>query len=389
MARGTIRQRSKVRKDSWTVQIYTGVDARTGKKRYHSEAVKGTKTLAQRRLTELLRELDTGTLVEPSRLTVAEYLELWLRDSAALRVSKRTLESYKGNVDRYLVPKLGPIPLEKLSPRHVQEMEAQLLKEGRRNGGPLAPGTVLQVHRVLSTALNDADTLGVAVRNVVDAVKPPRTTKYEAQFLSWEEVHAFLDQITYPLHQTLALLAIQTGLRRSEMLGLRWRDLDLSAGTLSVRRALIKLASGSTELKAPKNNQARVVDLPPESVEALRIHRERSPDTSGNGNFVFCHSDGSALDPDLITQAFERIAKKSGLKGLRLHDLRHTHASLMLSQGIHPKIVSERLGHSSIGITIDLYSHVLPTVQGEAVSHFGAEWKKRNGKRMANSDERE
>jgi hypothetical protein len=191
MARGTIRQRSKVRKDSWTVQIYTGVDARTGKKRYHSEAVKGTKTLAQRRLTELLRELDTGTLVEPSRLTVAEYLELWLRDSAALRVSKRTLESYKGNVDRYLVPKLGPIPLEKLSPRHVQEMEAQLLKEGRRNGGPLAPGTVLQVHRVLSTALNDADTLGVAVRNVVDAVKPPRTTKYETQILGWEEVHAF------------------------------------------------------------------------------------------------------------------------------------------------------------------------------------------------------
>ncbi len=385
MARGTIRQRSKVRKDSWTVQIYTGVDARTGKKRYHSEAVKGTMALAERRLTELLREVDTGTFVERSRLTVAEYLEQWLQDIAAPRVSNRTLEGYKGNLDRYIVPKLGKIPLEKLTPRHVQQMEAQLLKGGRRNGGQLSPRTVLQVHRVLSKALNDAVKLGVVVRNVVDAVEPPRTTKYEAQILDWEEVLAFLERITDPLHQTLALLTIQTGLRRSEMLGLRWRDLDLSAGTLSVRRALIKLASGVTELKVPKNDHGRVVDLPPESVKALRIHRERSPETSGNGNFVFCHSDGSELDPDLVTQAFERIAKRCGLQGLRLHDLRHTHASLMLSQGIHPKIVSERLGHSSIGITIDLYSHVLPTVQGEAVSHFGAEWKKRNGKRMANS----
>jgi integrase len=385
MARGTVRQRSIVRKDSWTVQIYTGVDPEIGKTHYHSEAVKGTKALAQRQLTEFLREVDTGNFVEPTRLTVAEYFEQWLRNSAGPRVSSRTLESYRGNLDRYLGPKLGRIPLEKLTPRHVQEMEAQLLQNGGRNGRPLSPRTVLQAHRVLSKALNDAVKLGYLARNVVDAVEPPRTTKYEGQFLDWEEVHVLLDQITDPLRQTLALLAIQTGLRRSELLGLHWRDINFSSGALSVRRALIKLASGGTELKVPKNGHRRVVDLPADSVEALRAHRGRNPETSGNGNFVFCHSDGSALDPDLITQAFERIAKKNGLKGLRLHDLRHTHASLMLSQGIHPKIVSERLGHSSIGITIDLYSHVLPTVQGEAVSHFGAEWKKRNGKRMANS----
>ena len=386
MARGTIRQRSKIRKDSWTVQIYTGVDPKTGKKRYYSEAVKETKTLAQRRLTELLRETDTGTFVEPSRLTVADYLQQWLRNSATPRVSSRTLESYRGNVDRYLVHKLGPIPLDKLAPRHVQEMESQLLKEGARNGGALSPRTVLQVHRVLSKALNDAVKLGIVIRNVVDAVEPPRTTKYEAQILGWEEVHAFLDQVTDPLQHTIALLAIQTGLRRSEILGLHWRDFDFSSGTLSVRRALIILASGATELKVPKNGHGRVVDLPSESVEALKAHRERNQKTLGNGNFVFCHSDGSPLDPDLVTQAFERMAKRSGLPKFRFHDLRHTHASLMLSQGIHPKIVSERLGHSSIGITIDLYSHVLPTVQGEAVSHFGAEWKRRNGKRMANSE---
>ena len=123
MARGTVRQRSKVRKDSWTVQIYTGVDPKTEKTHYRSEAVKGTKALAQHRLTEPLREVDTGTFVEPIRLTVAKYSEQWLRDSAGPRVSSRSLESYRGNHDRYLVPKLGRIPLDKLTARHVQEME--------------------------------------------------------------------------------------------------------------------------------------------------------------------------------------------------------------------------------------------------------------------------
>ena len=342
--------------------------------------MKGTKALAQRRLTELLREVDTGTLVEPARLTLAEYLEQWLRDSAAPRVSSRTLKSYRGNLDRYLVPKLGQIPLEKLTPRHVQEMEARLLQDGGSNGGPLSPRTVFQVHRVLSKALNDAVKLGIVFRNVVDAVEPPRMTKYGAQFLGWEKVHAFLDRITDPLHQTLALLAIQTGLRRSEILGLHWRDIDFSAGTLSVRRALIKLASGATELKVPKNGHGRVVELPAESVNALRAHRERNRETAGNGNFAFCHSDVSPLDPDLVSKWFRKDARTAGFEGLRLHDLRHTHASLMLSKGIHLKVVSERLGHSRIGITGDLYSHVLPSAQVEAVRRFESEWRNENGK---------
>ena len=384
MARGTVRQRSKVRKDSWTVQIYIGVDPKTGKKRYYSEAVKGTKALALRRLTELLREIDTGTFVEPTRLKVAEYLEQWVADSAGPRVSIRTLESYRGNLDRYLVPKLGGIPLEKLNARHVQQMEAQLLQNGGSKGGPLSPTTVLQANRVLSKAMNDAVKIGVVSRNVVDAVEPPRTTKYAAQFLDWDEAHAFLEQITDDLLRTLVILAIQTGLRRSELLGLIWREIDFPASTLSVRRALIKLASGGTELKVPKNGHGRVVDLPAESVDALRAYRERYPETAGNGNFVFCHSDGSHLDPDLVSKWFRKAARKAGLEGLRLHDLRHTHASLMFSKGIHVKVVSERLGHSSIGITGDLYTHLLPSMQGDAVRHFESAWRNGNGKRMAN-----
>ena len=386
MARGTVRQRSKVRKDSWTVQVYIGVDLKTGKKRYHSEAVKGTKAQAQRRMTELLREIDTGNFVERSGLTVGQYLERWLRDYAESHVSKRTFDGYKGNLDRYLLPNLGNISIEKLTPRHVLDMESKLLRSGGTDGRPLSPRTVVQVHRVLSKALNDAVKLGIVGRNVVAAVEPPRATKYEAKTLGWDEVHAFLVLINNPLHQTLFLLDIQTGLRRSELLGLQWRDLDLSRGTLSLQRALIKLPSGGMELTVPKNGLGRLVELPQGSIDSLKAHRERSHEASGNGNFVFCHSNGSPLDPDLVSKWFRRIAKKAGMEGLRLHDLRHTHASMMLSKGIHLKIVSERLGHSSIGITGDLYSHVLPSVQGEAVRRFESEWNIGNGKRMANLD---
>ena len=377
MARGTIRQRSKVRKDSWTVQIFLGPDPKTGKKRYHSEAVKGTKALAERRRTELLRQLDTGAFVEPSHLTVGEYLEQWLRDSCRGRVSSRTLEGYRGNLDRYLIPKLGSIPLEKLTPKHVQEMESQLLSDGGYKGKLLSPQTVLQAHRVLSKSLNDAVRLGIVARNAASVVKPPRVTRYEPHVLGWDVVHDFLEQILDPLYLTLVLLDIQTGLRRSELLGLQWRDVDLSAGTLSVQRSLIKLPSGEAELTVPKNKRGRIVALPVESVESLQIHRQRCPEQSRNGDFVFCHPDGSHLNPDVVTKWFRRAADRSGFEGVRLHDLRHTHASLMFAKGIHLKIVSERLGHSSIGITGDLYSHMLPSVQEEAVSRFEAEWRTR------------
>ena len=384
MARGTVRQRSKVRKDSWTVQAYMGVDPKTGKKRYYSESVKGSKAVAQRRLTEILRQMDNNAFVEPSRLTVGEYLERWLRDSSKGRVSNRTLEGYKGNLDRYLIPKLGQIALSKLTPRHVQTMESELLESGGHNGKPLSPRTVVQAHRVLSKSLNDAVRLGIVARNVVAVVEPPRATKYEAQVLSWREVHDFLDQIPDPVYLTLVLLDIQTGLRRSELLGLQWKDVDLSIGTLSIQRALIKLPSGEMELTVPKNGRGRVVALPVESVESLLVHRQRLPEQSGNSNFVFCLSDGSPMKPDMVTKWFRRIANRAGFEQVRLHDLRHTHASLMLAKGIHIKIVSERLGHSNIGITGDLYSHVLPSVQEDAVSRFGEEWSKENGKRMAN-----
>lgn len=184
MARGTIRQRSKIRKDSWTVQIYLGVDPTTGKRRFRSESVKGTKTHAQRRLTELLRKLDTATYTEPTHLTVAEYLWQWMRDYAEMHVSQRSLEGYRGNLEIYILPMIGSVRLERLSASQVQEMESALLRNGGKNGGPLSPRTVLQVHRILSKALKDAVKLGLVRRNVAAMVEPPRITQYEVRTLT-------------------------------------------------------------------------------------------------------------------------------------------------------------------------------------------------------------
>ena len=357
------------------MQIYLGTDPVTGKKRYHADTVQGTKAEAERRLTELLREKDTGTFTKPSRLTVREYLEQWFRDYAETHVRRRTQEGYRGNLDRYILPRIGHVPLDKLTPRHVQEMESELLRNGGTQGRGLSPTTVLQVHRILSNALGSAVRLGIVVRNVAGAVEPPRITQYEAPTLAWDEVNSLLEQVTDPFYQTLFLLVIQTGLRRSETVGLQWRDVDPAAATLSVRRAWIKLPSGEMELTSPKSRQARVVDLPAESVEALKAHRVRQADVAGKGNFIFCHPDGSPLNPNLVTRVFKRTATKAGLENFRFHDLRHTHASLMLALGVHLKVVSERLGHSGIGITGNHYSHVLPTVQKGAVEQFGAAWR--------------
>ena len=220
--RGSIRQRSKVRKNSWTVQVYLGVDPVTGKKRYRSEAVVGTRAQAQRRLMELLRELDMGGVPGPSGLTVGEYLADWLRDSSGSTVTSRTLEGYRDHVRLYISPRIGRIALARLTSRQVQSMESELVRSGGRGGRSLSPRMVSQTHRILHKALEDAVRLGLVARNVARLVDPPRFSRYEVRTLTWDEVRRFLEGVDDSLLRTLFLLAAHTGLRRSELLGLQW-----------------------------------------------------------------------------------------------------------------------------------------------------------------------
>ena len=354
------------------MQVYLGRDPGTGRKRFRSESVPGSFADAQRRLTEILREMDTGsTPASSGQMRVADYLEGWLRDPMESRVRPRTLEGYRQHVRFKIIPRIGDVRLERLTPAQVQEMESDLLRRGRGGGLPLSPRTVLQTHRVLSSALTHALRMGLVSRNVVSAVEPPRFSRYEVRTLGWDESMSLIGSVVHPQLRSLFLLAIQTGLRRSELLGLQWGDVDLHGRSLSVRRALVKLPSGVLDLKEPKSGRGRMVSLVEDSVLALR---SLQPSPAGNGSFVFCHSGGGPIDPTWVSRSFRRFADRAGLEGLRFHDLRHTHASLLLTEGVHPKVVSERLGHSSISITVDTYSHIHPTVQREAVERFGAAW---------------
>ena len=371
MARGYIRQRSKVRKDSWSIQVFLGVDPETKKRRYYNESVRGSRLEAEQRLTELLHEMDAGSLVRAPDLTFGEYLKEWYQGYLRARVRVRTAQGYRENMDRYVIPSLGGVPLDRLAPRHIEGVESLLLREGGVQGKGLSPSTVLHVHRVMSCALGHAVEMGLLSRNPAERVKAPRAARYEARSLTWEEVRVLMEHIGDPKRRMVVLLALQTGLRRSELLGLQWRDVDLAASTIAIRRALIQLRTGETQLTVPKSGRARVVALFSGTVEALREYGAGIAPVLGAEDFVFRRPDGSPVRPDSVSQWFKREAVGAGFGDLRFHDLRHTHASLMLREGVNLKIMTERLGHSGVAITGDLYSHVQPTVQRQAVEVSG------------------
>jgi len=274
-------------------------------------------------------------------------------------------------VRAHLIPELGRFPLNALQPSHIQAYYARMLRAGRRDGkGGLSAQTVKHHHRVLYEALKYAVKHGILVRNIAEAVDPPRPDSKEMVTLELDNVHIFLDAAHDTPYYVLFYTALYTGLRRSELLGLRWRDVDLDLATLSVIQALHYVPKKGYTFREPKTKRSRrLVDLSPSLVLLLREHRanqELERKLLGSSvmpdDLVFCYPDGSPLPPNSVSKAFHRIAKSVGISGIRLHDLRHTHATLMLRQGVHPKVVSERLGHSSVAITLDTYSHVLPGI---------------------------
>ena len=291
------------------------------------------------------------------------------------------------------MPHVGHIALDKLSPRQIQGLETTLLKSGRRDGaGGLSAQTVLNVHRVLFQALRHALRLGLLQRNPAEAVEPPRASRYQARTMDWDGVQEFLEAAHGSPYYPLFILALHTGLRRSELLGLKWKDVSCENGTVAVTQAVVRVPRKGRVVSAPKSGRARVVALPPEAILVLQHHRAKQEaravqcevPTLRSDGFVFSGANGSPLSPEAVSGAFRRAADRAGLKDIRFHDLRHTHASLLLSEGVHLKVVSERLGHSGVGIIGDLYSHVMPNLQRDAGERFGAAWRAGMVKGMAN-----
>ncbi len=374
--RGHLKKRGN---NSWTIVVYLGRDPQTGKKRYKWQSVKGTKKQADKELTALLTRLEEGTYIKPTKLTVEEYLEEWLRDYVAINTTPRTQYRYTEIVRIHLVPALGSIPLKGLQARHIQAHYAEALVSGhRKREGGLSAQTVHYHHRVLFEALKHAVKKGILIRNVAEAVDAPRVTRREFAVLGPEEVNRFLEAAKNSPYYTIFFTAIYTGLRRGELLGLRWCDIDLDLGLLSVVQTLQHIQGGEHIFKEPKSKSGRrQIALPPSLAILLREHKVKEAGTrilADNpltpADLVFSHTDGTPIRPNSVTRAFTKLARSIGLEGVRFHDLRHAHASLMLRQGVHPKIVSERLGHSNITMTLEIYSHVLPGLQEAAALRF-------------------
>jgi integrase len=322
-----------------------------------------------------LRKKQQGTLVDASQQTVEQYLQQWLEHSAKDHIRPRTYERYEQYVRLHIIPMLGKIKLQALSPQQLQTWKSKKLKEG------LSPTTVRTMHIVLHKALSDAIKLGLVTRNVCEMVSPPRKARQEMQVLSADQARTFLAAAVGEPDEALFIMALATGMRRGELLGLKWQDISFQESVLCVRRTLNRVptvlgeGAGSLVESEPKTAQSRRSIVPPGfAIEALQRQKElqagwkKNADTAWEEHgYVFTTQLGRYIHPNSLYRHFKELLKKAGLPDIRFHDLRHSVASLLLSSGIHPKVVQEILGHSQISMTMDIYSHVLPTMHQDAM----------------------
>lgn len=365
--RGHIRPRGK---DTWALIIDVGKDPETGKRKQRWFTFKGTKREAENELARLVHEANQGTLPDATKLTVGQYLERWLQDYVRTSTSQRTYDRYRQVIQLHLAPALGSIRLADLRPLHLQGYYTKALAEGRKDGrqGGLHPRTVLQHHRIIHEALEHAVRWQLVPRNVADAVTPPRVEHREAVMPAEDDVQRLLEAARGDRMYIPILLAVTAGLRRGEIAGLRWRDIDFEAGTLTVRQTLQLSPEKGYFFKEPKSAKGRrTIKLPPTTVEALRQHRKEQArlrllvgEKYQDNDLVFCRPDGRHADLRNFTNHFWAVLDKAGLPHMPFHALRHFHATLLLSSGVPLRAVSDRLGHAAPSVTVNVYNHLLP-----------------------------
>lgn len=363
--KGSIQKRGK---DAWRITIYTGKIINGKRERYTETVHSHRKGDAQKRLTELLAGLEKGTCLPSGRMTVSELFDQWLDGYVKTNCSLRTYDGYKSIIDIHLSPALGHIKLKYLQAPDIQKYYADKCET-------LSARTVHHHHRVLSQALKFGVRQGYLGNNPCVLVDPPSPRKKVMRNLDPVEVEILLkytqDSQFYPIIYT----AVSSGLRQAELLGLRWRDVDLEFMTISVNQVLY-WRNGVCEFKEPKtDNSRRLVKMTPKLALFLKEYKGdqesiylQQGKLLSLDSLVFSKPDGSPIYPSDLSHEFHDMAKKAGLGEVRFHDLRHTFASIMLLRGVSPKVISEALGHASVAFTMDVYSHIIKGMQEDAMS---------------------
>jgi integrase len=363
--RGQIRKRGK----SYSVVVFNGKDA-NGKKKYIWETFR-TSDQAQKRLTELLHQIDTGTLARPKG-TLGEFTEQWLRDYAKPNLAPTTYQGYVGIYRSGIGPILGNILLKDLRPSHIQEYIA--LKLSKNVSNTTVRHHITFLHSVLETAIK----WQLLIRNPIDSVTMPKIVKHEMNILNEQQAETILQAVQGTNYYCLFALALYTGMRKSELLALQWNDVDLLMAELTICKSSHRLNTGEYIVKSTKTAKSnRRIALSKKTCTMLKQHLKKEMNRCSKTSLkfpkdrlLFCEPDGKPLKPNTIGQHWTRLLRRLNYPHIRFHDLRHTHASWMLKKGVSPKVIQERLGHSTISTTLDIYSHVTPGMQQQAVKIF-------------------
>lgn len=394
------RKACKKAHGSWTFVADLGIDPATGKRRQVRKSGFRTSDDAQEELSKYLTSVANGQVAHDNRITVAEYLNQWIATKAASGIRPTTVRSYRQHIDAYLIPHLGRLRLGDLRATHVEKMlrdiaappvkpkpDEKIPKGAKRNPKPLSPATIRRVHATLRSALTSAKRKHLVGHNAAENLELPRAPRPKVTPWEPEELGRFLDYAGTDRLGSLFEVMAMTGLRRGEAAGLRWQDVDLTRGTITVRQQLVEIDGSGVECPSCKgehrqyrfgrpktaSGEDRVVDLDQATVGVL-LSQKLAQDTEraawgeaySDHGLVFAREDGTPIPPSTVSSEFARLCDGAGLRHIRLHDLRHGQASLMLAAGVPIAVVSKRLGHSSISITSDTYSHLLGGVGAQA-----------------------
>ena len=368
--KGHIRQRGR---KSWEIKWDSGLDSATGKRRTQFKTVRGSKSDAYAALRAELSRVDKGTNVEPTKLTLSQYLTDWLDNTAPQTVAPKALTRYRGLVKNQITPHLGAIALQKLRPADVSKWLQDLIASKA-----LSTRSIRHAHGVLRTALSHAAAIELVERNVATIVKAPTVERKEIEILTSEQMSDILKKLEGHSLLPVVAVALGTGARRGEIAALRWCDLDLDAATVRIERSI---EDGTLRVKAPKTSAGRrTVSMPAIAVGTLRDHRRQQLEQRmalGIGNmpadaYVFGHVDGSILNPDSLSDRWREAVKSRKLPKVTFHALRHSHASALIAAGLDVVTVSKRLGHASPALTLGVYSHLFKNNDDKAAAAIDA-----------------
>lgn len=354
----------EIRRGYYRIVVEAGKDPATGKRRRVVRYHKGRKSEAETILANLLVQLEQGTYVEASKITVAEWLKEWLEEYKKPTLRPKTYDLYTWTIKSYIIPAIGSTPLQKLQPHHLQRLYNSIREDGK------STRLVHLVHQLMHGALNQAVKNRLVQVNVAEATTRPKMQKKEVRALTPEEQDNFLRTLAGHQLGAAFMLALGTGLRRGELLGLHWEDVDLGEGVLHVRRNIVYVRGKGIVVQPPKTEKGnRMVPIPKLVLKMLEGHRERL-EKGGlyrSDGPVFPSRTGGYIYPDNFERTFRQLRRQAGLEGVNLHALRHTFATRLLELGEDLKVVQELLGHARIGITADIYTHVTERLKKRAV----------------------